>query len=305
MERNDYIEDELFPFYALDALTDDERAEVDAYVAANPAAAARLHEMLADAAELADLAAPLTPAPEVKAQLMARVAADAAPPVARAAEPPVAAPSPAPPTRRAPSARPGLNPRRFFLGRAVGFAAVLLLAVGGFGLWRLWQQSRDLQAQVAALQAQTTMLQSQALDLQTQLDQQRGLNTMLLDELSHRDEVLAQVGRPGAVTFAIGDPSGAHPAASGTVTSDPDSGALTLAVANLPPPETGTTYQAWLIVGGAPVSAGTFEVDAAGRGLHQIAATAGSFDAVGVSLEPAGGSDQPTADQIILLGPGA
>jgi len=38
MERNDRIEDELFPFYALDALTDDERAEVDAYVAANPAA---------------------------------------------------------------------------------------------------------------------------------------------------------------------------------------------------------------------------------------------------------------------------
>ena len=76
-------------------------------------------------------------------------------------------------------------------------------------------------------------------------------------------------------------------------------------MANLPPPETGTTYQAWLIVGGAPVSAGTFDVDASGRGLHHIAATTGSFDAVGVSLEPAGGSDQPTPDQIILLGAGA
>jgi hypothetical protein len=28
MERNDQIEEELFPFYALDALTDEERAEV-------------------------------------------------------------------------------------------------------------------------------------------------------------------------------------------------------------------------------------------------------------------------------------
>ena len=77
MERNDRIEDELFPFYALDALTDDERAEVDAYVAANPAARDRLSAALADAAALVELSAPLAPAPEVKARLMARVAADA------------------------------------------------------------------------------------------------------------------------------------------------------------------------------------------------------------------------------------
>ena len=35
MERNTRIEEELFPFYVLDALTAEERREVDDYVAGN------------------------------------------------------------------------------------------------------------------------------------------------------------------------------------------------------------------------------------------------------------------------------
>ncbi len=218
MDRNDRIEDELFPFYALDALTDDERAEVDAYVVANPAARARLSALLADVAVLAELSAPLAPAPEVKTRLMARVAADMPP---------------------APA-------------------------------------------------------------LQTEVDQLRSFNTILLDELAVRDETLAYLAQPGAVTFALSDPSGERPTAAGTVTTAAD-GAVTLAVMNLPPPESGQTYQAWLIVGQTPISAGTFAVDPSGRALYTIAnPPAGAFDAFGVSLEPAGGSQQPT--EIVLLG---
>jgi len=62
MEHNDRIEDELFPFYALDALTDEERAEVENYVAGNPAARARLDEAISAVAEFV-ATAPLTPDP--------------------------------------------------------------------------------------------------------------------------------------------------------------------------------------------------------------------------------------------------
>ena len=83
----------------------------------------------------------------------------------------------------------------------------------------------------------------------------------------------------------------------------PDGDEVTLSVANLPPPPADSTYQAWLIVGGAAVSAGTFAVDTAGQGRHTITnAAPGTFEAVGVSLEPSGGSDQPTPGSIILLG---
>ncbi len=289
MERNDRIEDELFSFYALDALTDEERAEVDAYVAANPAARARLSAALADVAALVELSAPLTPAPEVKAQLMARIAADAAAIGIADRRPPAAG------RRQTAPAGQRFDLRDFFFGRALGFA-VLLLLLGAFGLWRLWSQSNDLQARVVTLEQSNAALQAE-------LDQARSVNTLLLDELTGRDETLAYLTQPGAVTFALSDPSGARPAAAGTVTTTAD-GAVTLAVMNLPPPEADQTYQAWLIVGETPISAGTFAVDPSGRALVTLAnPPAAAFDAFGVSLEPAGGSETPT--EIVLLGAGA
>jgi len=291
IERDDVIEDELFPFYALDALTDEERQQVDDYVAGNPEAAARLRALLAGATELAASTAPLPPSPAIKSRLMARVEADLTPTAA-----PVA-PRPAPATtrRRVEEPKPRFDLHSFFFGRALGFAALLLL-LGAFGLWRFWQQNNDLRNQLAAVEERAAALQAEA-------DQLRSINATLWGELAARDEVLAQHRQPGAVTFAIGDATGDHPAAVGTVTLSPTGEGATLAVANLPPPEAGTTYQAWLIVGETPVSAGTFTVDAAGSGILAIpSATPGAFGAVGVSLEPAGGSETPTPDQIVLFG---
>jgi anti-sigma-K factor RskA len=306
MERNDRIEDELFPFYALDALTDEERAEVESYVAGNPAAGARLEEAISAAASFVTAAEPLAPDPAVKARLMARIENEGVPqPVASPLTVP-ARPSasedadsatryPPPATRPPPPATRGFTLRDFFFGRALGFA-VLLVLLGAFGLWRLWQQSSDLRAQVA-------VLEQQAAALQGDIDRLQATNDVLWAELAARDEVLAQYRQPGAITVAIGDATGEFPAAVGTLTIGPDSDSATLSVANLPPVEQDTTYQAWLIVDGTPVSAGTFAVDAAGQGRHLIAGAApGSFEAVGVSLEPAGGSDQPTPGNIILFG---
>ncbi len=307
MERNDQIEEELFPFYALDALTDEERAEVESYIAGNPAARGRLDEAVSAVAQLIATAEPLTPDPTVKTRLLARIEHEAAPSVA-VPQPaatrysPATMSSPQPPStgrgsasRHMPPATRSFSLRDFFFGRALGFA-VLLVLLGGFGLWRLWQQSGDLRAQVAELQTTTVALQAT-------LEATQGENQVLRRELAARDETLAQFRQPGAVTIAIGDATGENPTAVGTVTMNPATGQAALTVANLPPPDEGTTYQAWMIVGGAPVSAGTFAVDAAGQGrLAMPEAAPGTFEAVGVSLEPAGGSEQPTPGKIVLLG---
>ena len=93
--------EELFPFYALGALSDDERARVEAYVAANPGAKARLDEIMKTASALAYEAAPVEPSPALKKSLMERVNADArARPFSRPRQPPAPRGLAAPPGRR-------------------------------------------------------------------------------------------------------------------------------------------------------------------------------------------------------------
>ena len=76
MERNTRIEEELFPFYVLDALTAEERLEVDDYVAGNREARARLAQLTPAVADLSAAATtPITPSPAVKAGLLARIEA--------------------------------------------------------------------------------------------------------------------------------------------------------------------------------------------------------------------------------------
>ena len=178
----------------------------------------------------------------------------------------------------------------------MGAFAALALLLSAFAVWRLSGQVRDLTEQIAALEQNTGALQAQINDLQ-------GENETLHQELSARDDMLALFSQPGAITVAIGDATGDHPAAVGTLTMDPAAESATLQVANLPPTEAGSTYQAWLIVGETPLSAGTFTVDENGFATHTITdGLPDSFDAVGVSLEPEGGSETPTPGNIILLG---
>src|SRR5688572_32493924 len=73
---NEKIE-ELFPFYALDAVTEDERQQVEAYVASDDEARTRLDEMIRTASALPYTSEPLEPPTVVKRSLMERVNADA------------------------------------------------------------------------------------------------------------------------------------------------------------------------------------------------------------------------------------
>lgn len=299
MERNTRIEEELFPFYALDALTDEEREEVERYVTANPAAGARLAEMSLAVAEFGAAATPITPTPAIKAGLMARVEADL-----RADAPAVVAP----PTveraapRRAPSAptrKPPAEARRPWwqsFTPALGAFAALALIVAAVAVWQLLGQVGALEERVAQLEANTGSMQAQIGALEEE-------NSALRQEITVRDDLLAQFTAPGAITLALGDISGEHPDAVGALTLNPDSDAATLSVANMPLLDETQTYQAWLIVGETPISAGTFTVDDNGTGTHVLSGDIPvEFDAVGVSMEPTGGSETPTPGNIILLG---
>jgi anti-sigma-K factor RskA len=76
-----------------------------------------------------------------------------------------------------------------------------------------------------------------------------------------------------------------------------------LVVTGLKPLPAGNTYEFWLIKDSAAVPAGLFKVDEQGQGVLQVTQSlaSNSFNAIGVSIEPAGGSQQPTGD-IVMLG---
>jgi hypothetical protein len=65
--------EELFPFYALGVLTEEEKSQVDAYVVGIPAAQARLTEACAVAAVLPYGAKPLQPSSQTKLAVMNRI----------------------------------------------------------------------------------------------------------------------------------------------------------------------------------------------------------------------------------------
>lgn len=295
---NKRIEEELFPFYALDALTAEEKAEVEAYIAGAPEAQARLMALQETADQLPFAVAPVPPSPSVKANLMARVQADS-----RAVTPPVAAVRPVGKRPSAPQLSWWDRLRQSLampaLAGTAALAAIILL------IWAvsLSQQVNQLQGQVADLTSDTNVLVEDMAALRADNDQLRVRNETLQQQLETQEDILASYQSPGATTLALGDLTGENPAAAATLTVAQEAGAATFVASNLPQLSADQVYQLWIIRGDLPLSAGTFSVDENGRVTLPVDATlAATYDAVGVSIEPAGGSATPTPDQIILLG---
>jgi anti-sigma-K factor RskA len=251
--------EELFAFYALGALTEAERSQVEAYVASHPEAKARLEEMSRAASALPYDADPVEPPAALKKALMDRVNADA--------------------RARFGSSRQIASPSRsrfvdFILPRAIAVFS-LLIAIG-LGVWAI-----SLNNEVAHLRAETTSLRL---------------------ELENQRTVITQLTSPQAQTFAI---SGTEhqPDAHGQFIADSRTGSAVLVVSGLNQLAAGSIYEFWLINDNGAVAAGLFRVDEQGQAILQVAQnyTPGTYNAIGVSIEPERGSAQPTGD-IVMLG---
>jgi anti-sigma-K factor RskA len=67
---------------------------------------------------------------------------------------------------------------------------------------------------------------------------------------------------------------------------------------DLPEAGDGMTYQMWAIEDGTPVSLAVMDEGTTGEVVSVVPVDAGSTDALAVTVEPAGGSDQPTSDPV-------
>ena len=74
-----------------------------------------------------------------------------------------------------------------------------------------------------------------------------------------------------------------------------------LAVTHAPVLGADEQYQIWLIEDGVRISGGVFDVNADGYGNLMVSAEMplGEFDAFGITIEPRGGSVEPTGEKVM------
>jgi anti-sigma-K factor RskA len=262
MDLRQHIE-ELLPFYALDALTEEERELVEKYLAEHPEARQQVEEMGKAASAIPYGVSPVEPSQRTRQALMARVNTDAE---ARARS--------VLPGSRQPSRRVNLFENLF---RTLSFAAAAIAI-----LWAI-----VLNVQVARLQNEVA-----------------SLNERLLAQSESIDQIIAnlpQTDRADVITVSL-EGTQVQPQAQGQLIVDPESQSAVLVIAGLPPLEPGRTYQVWLITGGTPVSAGLLAVDENGQGVFIVNSeeSIGSFNSLGISIEPEGGSTEPTGEIVVL-----
>jgi anti-sigma-K factor RskA len=256
--------EELLPFYALDALTDEEREQVEAYLREHPEARQQLDEMGRAVAALPYGTSPIEPAPRTKEALMARLAVDQKSRASKETG------------RQEQALRPRV--RRFeSIFQALSFGAAVVAI-----LWAV-----ILNIQLSQLRHEVSML-SEALVAQS-------------NSLEQINQKLSQTPVAETVTISLKG-TDVRPQAQGQLIADPNSQSAVLVITGLGPLEPGKTYQVWLIDSSGPKSAGLLSVDSKGQAVLIVTSdeTISSFQSLGISVEPEGGSQQPTGDIVVL-----
>jgi anti-sigma factor RsiW len=162
--------------------------------------------------------------------------------------------------------RPAATPWAYRLTAAA--AAVLLVAVAGLAYLVVDLNDRLAETEATAEQARATA-----------------------ETVS---EVLAA---PDATLVTSETPDGA----AARVVVSPSRGEAVLVAEGLEPAPAERVYQLWLIDEDGATSAGLFDTDVDGRATEVLAGDLAGAAAIGITLEPAGGSPQPTTEPVLAI----
>jgi anti-sigma-K factor RskA len=109
------------------------------------------------------------------------------------------------------------------------------------------------------------------------------------------EQALSILNDPSAKDVSFGDP-----AAKGRVFVSPGKGVVLIA-AHLPPLDANKTFELWVIPAqGNPIPGGTFRSGADSTAVYVRPGAIANAAAIAVSVEPAGGSPQPTSTPFIV-----
>lgn len=276
---------ELLGAWALDALDDAERARVDDLIARDPDAAREARALAETAAVLGDAVAVAAP-DAVRLAVLAEVAGtaqdDAAAPDAEPVHPDAGTPAAAgtPSTAPAPAtpATPGAPPRA---SRPAGSPGGSSRPAGRRAARRRWSTVVAALAVLAAVAVPSTVAWRQA---------ERAAQAE-----ARADRITALLAEPGAQVVSAPVTSGGTAVA--VVTAD----AALVTASGVDAPGAGEVYQLWVMRDGSPVPDATTGVT---DGTLQIRTDAyRTGDALALTVEPEGGSEQPTSEPVVVLAP--
>lgn len=160
--------------------------------------------------------------------------------------------------------------------RWLAAASVVIAAAAGAGYWL--EREAHSEAEAALLAARQELAVS------------RG-------DLAARDSALAMLLAPDVRFAALAAPEDTPVL---RVFWNESRDVIVVSAFNLPQTPVGRTYQLWGIGDGAPVSLGTFDTDATGSAVELLQVgqpelpEAAAFQVAAITVEPAGGSPQPT-----------
>jgi anti-sigma factor RsiW len=263
---NDHVE-ELLALYALGGLEPDELQRVEAHLAVCSACRQEADRLLALTVLVSQSAPPVEPKPELRSSILQRIQGARLPLAPRSVRP--ERPSTTPPRR---ATRPGLS---------WAFAALGFLTLVSLLGWNL-----ALNAQLNGLRGQVATQTQRIEDLSRQVEAQQKAASVIAAQTTH--------------TINLSAPS-SPPDASGRAFVS--AGARTVVImVQLRPLTSDQTYQTWLITDAGPQPSDVFTVNAEGLGLITVTVPdqLADFTAIGISVEPAGGSQTPT--EVVLVG---
>lgn len=286
MNIQEYIESGVLEQYVLGTLTPREQTEVERLAAEDSAVRHELDLITRTLDAYAEAHAATPPAgmrERVLAGWQAAIRSDAGP----AAQPLAAPVAPAAETGRVVAMSPPVEEPARSTGRTLTWlmaAAVALLLVSNFVFYRNWQNATQ---ELVAMQSSRDALAANTRVVQERLTQRTTELAMFRDE-AYRTVLLN--GTPNA------------PGARAKVHFNPTTKAVYVEVRNLPKPPAGKQYQLWALDKGKPVDAGMLADATMSGDSLQLMKSIASAQAFAMTVEPAGGSVNPTLSTMAVLG---
>ncbi|MDO7875902.1 anti-sigma factor [Hymenobacter sp. ASUV-10] len=298
-----YIESGILELYALGDLSSAERAEVEAQAARHPAVRQELTQVQAALGLYAEAHA-ITPPAGMRERVLGHVLANLNSPVAETPATPASRPATSSlradvdelvqsrhaETTTSTPVLPLNAPEPVAPARSSGWAiaasvALLLSLVGNALLYNNWQQANG---ELVALQNDNARIAAA-----TQANYRQQLGAMQEQNAILRNDEFRAVALAGTK---------AAPAAKARVLYNLATKAVYVDVKNLPALPADKQYQLWALDNGKPVDAGTLAVGtAAGDSLQHMKDIA-SAQAFAMTVEPAGGSVNPTLSTMTVMG---
>lgn len=320
-------QDEQITLYALGALDERERVEVERQLSASVNLRAQLAEELAMLHALGATVDPVVPSAAAKKRVMDRLIAVPVTPRRQI-------------QKELPRRSSWLDTLRWLLS-GLAVAATAIAAVLGLQLYNLRTEMTALQTTLRATQqslaiasqrtnkldqdlaasrsdaernaTELAKIKSELDQTQTALVKAQTENQTILANVQASDKQLAQarselavISQPGVRTAAIPPFNRDYVSSTATLIFSPQSNTALVSVANLPTLGENQSYQVWLIRGDQRVPSSVFNTTEIGEGrlLVQSREPLSSFQRIGITVEPAGGSASPNPDPkgMIFLG---